>query len=100
MPKPQDPNGRFIVAAVDNPKGFKPGLYYYAMHLATGRKVSKLERKPASAFKRASKYARRYAAGDRYWPEVSRLDELFTNDNAVPTFMEAASLTFGFYPLF
>lgn len=93
-------NGRFIVAAVENPKGFAPGLYFYAMHLATGRKVSKLERKAGSAFRRASKYAARYAAGDTYWPEVTRLDELYTNKNAKASFWEAAALTFGFYPAF
>lgn len=83
-----DHNGAFIVVGMDNPRGFQPGLYYYVMHLATGRKVSKYLRRPSSASRKATRYAAMWAAGDRYWPEVDRSDELRTNKYALGTLKE------------
>lgn len=85
-----DPNGRFIVAAMQNPGGMKPGLYFYVLHLTTGRKVSRYLRKPASAYRKANRYEAMYAQGDRYWPEVGRCDELRDSLDVVPTFLERA----------
>lgn len=83
-------NGRFIVAAMENPKGYRPGLYFYVLHTTTGRKVSRYLRRVGSAFRKADKYGAWYAAGDRFWPEVDRCDELRTNPDAVPTYAEMA----------
>lgn len=85
-------NGRFIVAAVENPAGYKPGRYFYAMHVATGHKVSRYFRLIGSADRKVALYTRMYAEGDRSWPPVTRCDELRTNPDAVWTWRE----TFGF----
>lgn len=89
-----DHRGRFIVVGVENPAGFRPGRYYYVMHMATGRKVSRYLRRIGSADRKAENYAHWFAAGDRYWPEVTRDDELRTNPDVVPTFYEKATMYF------
>ena len=83
-----DPNGRFIVAAVRDPAGMKPGRYFYVVHMATGRKVSRYLRKLGTADRKAVKYAAWYANGDHYWPEVGRCDELRDSKDVVWGFPE------------
>lgn len=88
----------FLVAAIDNPKGYRPGLYYFVVHRDTGNKVTKYLTSAAQAYRKAVKYERWLANGDRHWPAVTRWDELETNHAAVPTFWEAIVLHFGLYP--
>lgn len=90
-----DHNGRFLVAVVNNPPGYRAGRYYYVMHAATGRKVSRYLRRIGSADHKAMKYARWYAQGDHHWPEVDRWDELNTNPDAVPTLSERFMVALG-----
>lgn len=90
-----DPNGRFILAAMENPRGYRPGLYFYVIHAATGNKVSRYLRRPGSAWRKADQYEAWYAAGDHYWPEVDRCDELRSNPDAVPTWREQLAELFN-----
>jgi hypothetical protein len=83
-----DHMGRFIVAAMENPEGYKPGLYFYAMHMATGRKVSRYLRRHGQVARKVEKYERLWAEGDRYWPAVGRCDELRDSRDAVPSYKE------------
>ena len=89
---PSSNNGRFLVVVVNNPPGYRAGRYYYVMHAATGVKVSRYLRRLGTADRKAAKYARWYAQGDRHWPEVDRWDELYTNPDAVPTVRESFAL--------
>ena len=82
----------FIVAATENPRGYRPGLYFYVIHRETGRKVSRYLRRIASADRKAAKYEQWLAEGDHFWPEVTRCDELRTDRGAVPTFGEMLSM--------
>lgn len=72
----RDPLPKFVQAAIDNPEGFRPGRYFYVMYLPEFRKVSRYLRSPAIVQRKIKRYEKKYAEGDRNWPEVDRLDEL------------------------
>jgi hypothetical protein len=87
--------GRFVVAAIQDPKGYRPGLYYYVMHLATGNKVSRYLRRPGSAYRKLVRYAGMWEAGDHHWPAVTRCDELRDSKDAVWTIGEVTLVVLG-----
>ena len=90
-----DNSGRFIVVAVQDPKGYRPGLYFYVMHMATGNRVSRYLRRPGTAYRKMVRYTEKWEAGDRYWPAVTRCDELRDSKDVRPTLPE---LMFGDWP--
>jgi hypothetical protein len=95
MQRIPDLNGRFLVTAIDSPGGYRPGRYFFVYHVGTGHKVSRYMRRPMSAARKAARYERMYEAGDRYWPEVTRCDELRTNPDALPSIGEKLAGIFG-----
>jgi hypothetical protein len=84
----RDPLPKFVVATILNPEGFKPGEYRYVIYLPEFRKVSRYLRKMPEALRKAARYEAKYAAGDRYWPEVGREDELRDSKHVVRTIAE------------
>lgn len=79
---------QFLIGTVLDPEGYKPGRYYFALHLDTMTKVSRYLRSPGAVRRKMLRYQDKWDAGDRWWPEVDRSDELRDSKDAVLTFGE------------
>jgi hypothetical protein len=79
---------KFTLAVMTDPEGYKPGTYYYVLYLPEFRKVSRYLRRKATVLRKIERYAKQYAAGDRYWPEVGREDELRDSRDVIRTIPE------------
>lgn len=79
---------KFAVVGIDNPEGYKPGRYYYVVYLPEWRKVSRYVRRLDTATYKLDRYVAKYAAGERYWPEVGRSAELRDSRYVVLTIAE------------
>lgn len=83
-----NPMPQFMLAAVENPTGFKPGLYYYVLFLPEGRKVSRYCRRASTAFYKLQRYVAKWDDGCRIWPEVGRVAELRDSRYVIPSPLE------------